>query len=230
MTNRVLVVDDEEQILGVLRPSLESAGYSVQTAMDGASALAAMASETIDVVILDLGLPDMDGKDIISHSAKAGAVPIIVLSARGSESEKIDALDRGAQDYIAKPFTVGELLARVRVALRPPGLPKPSDEFRSGHVHVEFARRRITIGPSQFRLSAREVELLRVLIGAQSQIVSHRQLIAAIWPHKADVDTQYVRVLVNQLRQKIEPEPLAANILVTEAGLGYRFGLPADPR
>ena len=226
MTVRVLVVDDEDQILRVLRSSLEAAGYCVETVIDGASAKEALSGGRVDVVILDLGLPDMDGKDVITFAAQNVHVPIIVLSARGSETEKIDALDRGARDYIAKPFTVGELLARLRAVLRPPKPTKARDEFRAKGLLIDFSNRRLAVGNSRFRLSGREAELLKVLVAAHGEIVSHRQLISAIWPNKSDVETQYIRVLVNQLRQKLELEPAGEKILVTEAGLGYRLGLP----
>ena len=228
MTVRVLVVDDEDQILRVLRSSLEAAGYDVETKMDGASAKEALSAGRVDVVILDLGLPDMDGKEVITYAAQNIHVPIIVLSARGSETEKIDALDRGARDYIAKPFTVGELLARLRAVLRPPQPAKSRDEFRAKGLYIDFANRHLAVGKSRFRLSGRETELLKALVAAHGEIVSHRQLVSAIWPNKGDVETQYVRVLVNQLRQKIEPEPAGAKLLVTESGLGYRLGLPED--
>lgn len=223
---KILVVDDEDQILRVLRPSLETAGYIVQTATDGASALESLSSPGIDAMILDLGLPDMDGKEIITQAARESHIPIIVLSARGSETEKIDALDRGARDYIPKPFTIGELLARLRAVLRPPKPPRAGDQFYAKDLHIDFANRRMTVRTTQFRLSGRETELLRVLAGARGQVVSHRQLISAIWTNKSDVDSQYVRVLVNQLRQKIESEPGGTGILLTEAGLGYRLGIP----
>lgn len=222
---RILVVDDEEHILKILRPTLEAAGYEVQTVQDGLSAKQALTEGQVDAMILDLGLPDMDGKEIISFATQKSTLPIIVLSARGTESEKIEALDRGAHDYVAKPFTVGELLARIRAALRPPRK-KKDDLFEAGGIRIDFANRRMTVGQANFRLSGREAELLRVLAGSPDTVLSHREIIAAVWPNKTDVETQYVRVLVNQLRQKLELEPAAANLLVTESGLGYRINLP----
>jgi two-component system, OmpR family, KDP operon response regulator KdpE len=220
----ILVVDDEAQILRVLRPTLEAEGYVVLTASSGAEALAVLQQHAVSALILDLGLPDVDGKDIIRHVRKTSLLPIIVLSARESVGEKVNALDIGANDYVPKPFTASELLARLRVALR--GQQAPAlDQFSHGALFIDFALRRMTLKGRQFRLSSREAELLKVLVRGNGQAVGHKQIIAAVWPDKGDVDAQYVRVLVNQLRQKIETEIYGIDILVTEPGLGYRIAV-----
>ncbi|MBL8551293.1 MAG: response regulator transcription factor [Hyphomonadaceae bacterium] len=231
MTSRhaILIVDDEEQIQRMLRPTLLAQDYDVFAAADGGEALSLLQQHPISALILDLGLPDRDGKEIIAHVRKTSSVPIIVLSARGSVDEKVLCLDLGANDYVAKPFPVGELLARLRVALRGRGAPS-LDQFSQGALSIDFAKRRLALHGRQFRLSARECDLLKVLLRANGEIVGHQQIIAAVWPDNAGADAQYVRVLVNQLRQKLETSlPGAdfpgANFLVTEPGFGYRAAL-----
>lgn len=222
----ILVVDDEEQIIRVLESSLEAAGYTVTVARNAAQALETIANVRVDAMILDLGLPDRDGKEVIAETRNVRNLPIIVLSARGSESEKIEALDLGAIDYVAKPFAIGELLARLRVALRRQVNLPAQTKFAAKGVEIDFASRRMVINKSVFRLSSRETKLLQVFVAARGEIVSHDDIISAVWKDKSNADTQYVRVLVNQLRQKIEAEPDATRMLVTEPGLGYRLALP----
>ncbi|MDE2184276.1 MAG: response regulator transcription factor [Alphaproteobacteria bacterium] len=222
----ILVVDDEEQIIRVLESSLEAEGYAVTVARNAQQALDSIAHVRIDAMILDLGLPDRDGKEVIAESRNIRNLPIIVLSARGSENEKIEALDLGAIDYVAKPFAIGELLARLRVALRRHVNAPVQPKFAAKGVEIDFASRRMVINKSVFRLSSRETKLLQVFVAARGEIVSHDDIIMAVWKDKSNADTQYVRVLVNQLRQKIEAEPDATRMLVTEPGLGYRLALP----
>jgi two-component system KDP operon response regulator KdpE len=205
---------------------LEVAGFNVTVERTAATALAAIGGQEPDLLLLDLGLPDMDGKDVIDHTRRYSRLPIIVLSARGSEQEKVDALDRGANDYMAKPFGVHELLARVRAVLRSASATPRSEEFRRRGIGIDFRERRMTIGENQYRLSKREVELLRVLVNAHGQIVSNKQILSEIWGSESEADTQYVRVLVMQLRQKICADPSRPQYLIAEPGLGYRFALP----
>ncbi len=220
----LLLVDDEQQILRALRPALSAAGYEVATAETGGEALAYLASEPCDVVILDLGLPDMDGKEVIARIREWSEAPILVLSARDLEHEKIAALDQGADDFINKPFGVGELLARIRASLR--GRERRFSAhagFRSGALEVNFATRRVAVMGEEMRLTPREYDLLKTLARYGGRVVTHRQLIAAVWGPDAQVDAQFVRVLVAQLRQKIEEEPSTPRILLTEPGIGYRL-------
>ncbi|WP_293377255.1 response regulator transcription factor [Phenylobacterium sp. SCN 70-31] len=223
-SGRLLLVDDEPQILRALTPALNAGGFEVETATTGESAIARMAAEPCDVVILDLGLPDMDGKEVIRRIRDWSETPIIVLSARDLEQEKIDALDLGADDFVNKPVGVGELLARVRASLR--GRERrfaASAILRTGDLEVDFAARQVRILGEEVRLTPREYDLLRTLARHAGRVVTHRQIISAVWGAGAMVDAQFVRVLVGQLRQKIEAEPSAPRNLLTEPGVGYRL-------
>lgn len=226
----LLLVDDEQQILRALRPALVAAGYEVATAETGGEALAHLAGEACDVVILDLGLPDLDGKEVIARIREWSEVPILVLSARDLEHEKIAALDQGADDFINKPFGVGELLARIRASLR--GRERrfsANAVFRSGDLQVNFATRQVALQGDEVRLTPREYDLLKTLARYGGRVVTHKQLIAAVWGPSAQVDAQFVRVLVAQLRQKIEEDASTPRILLTEPGVGYRL-TPEDER
>jgi two-component system KDP operon response regulator KdpE len=221
---RLLLVDDEPQIVRALTPALTAAGYSVETADTGESALSKMAGDPCDVVILDLGLPDMDGKEVIRRVREWSDAPIIVLSARDLESEKIAALDLGADDFVNKPVGVGELLARVRASLR--GRERrfgAQHSFKAGDLEISFSSRRVLIQKEEVRLTPREYDLLRTLARHAGRVVTHKQVITAVWGAEAQVDTQFVRVLVAQLRQKLELEPSSPRIVLTEPGVGYRL-------
>ncbi len=221
---RLLLVDDEPQILRALIPALSAAGYEVDTAATGEAAIGKMAADPFDVLILDLGLPDMDGKAVIARIREWSDAPIIVLSARDLESEKIDALDLGADDFVNKPVGVGELLARIRAGLR--GRERrflSQSVFRAGDLEIDFAARRVRIEDQDIRLSPREYDLLRTLARHAGRVVTHRQVISAVWGPGAQVDAQFVRVLVGQLRQKVEAEPSAPRNVLTEPGVGYRL-------
>lgn len=221
---RLLLVDDEPQIVRALTPALQAAGYTVDVAVTGEGALTQLAGEPCDVVILDLGLPDLDGKQVIVRIREWSDAPIIVLSARDLESEKIAALDAGADDFVNKPVGVGELLARVRASLRGRERRFRSQaQFRAADLAIDFALRRVTIEGHEVHLTPREYDLLRVLARHAGRVVTHRQLIAAVWGAGAQVDAQFVRVLVGQLRQKLEAEPSAPRLVTTEPGLGYRL-------
>lgn len=225
---QILLVDDEPQLIRALTPALGAAGYEVSVADCGQAALAHMAGEGCDAVILDLGLPDLDGKAVISRIREWSEVPIVVLSARDIEQEKIAALDLGADDFVNKPFAVGELLARLRAAMR--GRERRFSaraRFKAGDLEINFADRRVFLQGDEVRLTPREYDLVRALARYAGRIVTHRQLMAAVWGPDATVDAQFVRVLVGQVRQKIEEEPAAPRILLTEPGLGYRL-MPED--
>jgi two-component system KDP operon response regulator KdpE len=221
---RLLLVDDEPQILRALTPALSAGGFEVATATTGEAAIAIMASDPCDAMILDLGLPDMDGKDVIRRIRDWSEAPIIVLSARDLEQEKIDALDLGADDFVNKPVGVGELLARVRASLR--GRERrfaASAVLRTGDLEVDFAARQVRVEGEEVRLTPREYELLRTLARHAGRVVTHRQIISAVWGPGAMADAQFVRVLVGQLRQKIEVDSSAPRNLLTEPGVGYRL-------
>ncbi|QQS13370.1 MAG: response regulator transcription factor [Rhodospirillales bacterium] len=225
---RVLVVDDEPQIQRFLRPGLTAAGYDVVAAGSGAEALRALAVSSIDVVVLDLGLPDMDGKDVIAEARRWSGVPIIVLSARDREGEKIAALDLGANDYVAKPFAIGELLARIRAALRSRGgAADPSAVIAIGDLVVDLPAHRVTVRGAPVRLTPKEFELLAALAGGAGRVMTHRQILSRVWGPAHTADTQYLRVFIGQLRQKIELDPGEPTLILTEPGVGYRLADPA---
>ncbi len=226
---RLLLVDDEPQIIRALTPALSAAGYAVEAAESGVAALTRMAADPFDVVILDLGLPDMDGKQVIVRLREWSEAPIIVLSARDLESEKIAALDLGADDFVNKPVGIGELLARVRASLRGRERRFTSQaSFTGGDLELDFAMRRVRVQGEEVKLTPREYDLLRTLARHAGRVVTHRQVIAAVWGAGAQVDAQFVRVLVGQVRQKIEVDPSAPRILLTEPGVGYRLRADDD--
>jgi two-component system KDP operon response regulator KdpE len=226
---QILLVDDEPQLTRALRPALMAAGYEVQTAESGAAAIAHLASEVCDIVILDLGLPDMDGKEVIQRIREWAEMPIVVLSARNLETEKIAALDAGADDFVNKPFSVGELLARVRAGLRGRDRRFASQaRVRSGDLEVNFATRTAKLQGEDLHLTPREYDLIRTMARYAGRVVTHNQLIAAVWGGQARVDAQFVRVLVGQVRQKIEEHPASPRILLTEPGVGYRLVIDED--
>lgn len=231
MTRRpqILVVDDEPQIQRFLKPALAAAGYDVIRAMDGAEGLAAARAHAPDVVVLDLGLPDMDGKEVITLLRRHSETPIIVLSARGEEIEKIAALDLGADDYVAKPFGIGELLARIRVALRVGGRGETTaNVLRCGDLEVDVDAHRVARGGEVVKLTPKEFDLLVALMRAGGRVLTHRALLARVWGAGHVEDTQYLRVFIGQLRQKLEDDPAAPAAIVTEPGVGYRMNVAPD--
>jgi two-component system KDP operon response regulator KdpE len=221
-TSRVMIVDDEGPILRVLKPSLAAAGYEVDEADTGREALARVGQRIPDVIVLDLGLPDMDGKDVILALRKWTQVPIIVLSAREAESERIAALDMGADDYVVKPFHTGELLARVRAALRHQHSRAETTKYSGNGLEIDFESRRVAIGGMEVHLTRKEYDMLRTLARHAGQVVTHKQLLAAAWGGTV-TDTQFVRVYIGQVRQKIEHDPSNPRLILTEAGIGYRL-------
>jgi len=227
---RLLLVDDEPQLLRVLKPSLTAAKFEVATAADGRSALAHLASEGCDAVVLDLGLPDMDGKEVIARIREWSDVPIVVLTARDLEAEKIAALDLGADDFVSKPFAVGELLARLRAALRGREMRFAAKaKFNALDLEVNFASRRVFVMGEEIRVTPREYDLIRTLARHAGRVLTHRQIITAVWGSESGADSQFVRVLVAQVRSKIEAEPSTPRIILTEPGVGYRLTTEERP-
>lgn len=220
----ILLVDDEVALTGVLRPVLSAAGYEVASAATGAEALRDVDALLPDLILLDLGLPDMDGKAVIGALRIKHDIPIIVISARHQQSEKIAALDEGADDYVDKPFEIGELMARVRVALRrKPGAEEPTS-YRSGPLNIDFEHRLVTMQEAVIRLSPKEYALLMTLARNAGRVVTHKRLLSAGWGSGA-ADTQYLRVYMGLLRQKIEDDPADPRLLLTEPGVGYRLAV-----
>jgi two-component system, OmpR family, KDP operon response regulator KdpE len=222
---RILLIDDEVAIQRAMAPMLRSRGYAVTLAATGREAIAAFERERPDLVILDLGLPDMDGTDVCRYVRDRSETPILVLSARGSEKDKVAALDEGGDDYITKPFGTEELMARVRAALRrSQGREAPLRGLLSrGDLMIDFDRRRVTMADSELRLTPKEFELLTLLASHAGRVLTHRSILKAIWgPHSAD-QPEHLRVLVGQLRKKIEPDPARPRYVLTEPWVGYRF-------
>jgi two-component system KDP operon response regulator KdpE len=220
---KVLVIDDEAPILRALKINLTARKYEVSTAADGASGLAAMARERPDVLILDLGLPDMDGTEVIRGVRGWTSTPIIVLSAWGQESQKVAALDAGADDYVTKPFGMDELLARLRAAVRRASPAPDEPVISTAHFTVDLARKVVTRGDADIRLTPTEWQLLEVLVRNAGRLVTQRQLLAEVWGPGYETEANYLRVYIANLRRKLEPDPSAPAYLLTEAGMGYRF-------
>lgn len=220
---RILVIDDEPQIRKFMRISLSANGYEVVEAESAAQGIEAARSQSPDLLILDLGLPDFDGQDVISSVREGSDVPIIVLSVRSQELDKVEALDRGANDYVVKPFGIAELMARVRAVLRPRTGKGGEDVVETGDVRVDLARRVVTRGGEELHLSKKEWELLEFFARSPDHVLTHKEILKAVWGPAHTSDTAYLRVYVNQLRQKLELDPAQPTLLVTEPGVGYRL-------
>ena len=221
---RVLVVDDEPQILRFLKPGLAAGGFDVITAGTAAEAVKSAATLAPDVIVLDLGLPDKDGKDVIREVRAWSELPIIVLSARDREVEKIESLDLGADDYINKPFGIGELMARIRATLRNrQQVGKHTTSFHSGGITIDRVRHVVEKNGKALHLTPKEFDLLFLLVGNSDRVMTHRQILNAVWGPAHTHDVQYLRVFIGQLRQKIEADLADPALILTEPGIGYRF-------
>ncbi len=223
---KVLLVDDEIPIQRAVGPLLSSRGYDVRTAATGAQALSAQSEWSPDLIILDLGLPDIGGAEVCRRIREGSEVPIIVLSARGSERDKVEALDRGADDYVTKPFGPEELLARIRTALRRAFKPETQDtgQVEAGDLVIDFDRRRVVRDDEEIRLTPKEFELLALLARNQGRVLTHRTILKEIWGANAVNQPEHLWVLVRQLRRKIERDPPNPHYVVSEPWVGYRFG------
>ncbi len=220
---RVLVVDDEPAIRRFLRVSLAAHGYTVFEVDSGQAALSAVVGDRPDLIILDLGLPDLDGTEVTRLLREWTHIPIIILSVRGQEADKIAALDAGADDYLTKPFGAGELLARMRVALRRAGQSGVQPVFTSGDLTVDLARRVVTVAGREVQLTPTEYDLLRVLVTDAGKVLTHRQLLRQVWGVGYDQEVHMLRVNISNLRRKIEPNPARPSCVLTEPGVGYRL-------
>jgi len=222
----VLVIEDEAPIRCFLRAFLESQGFRFLEAATGEEGLGLAASHQPEVILLDLGLPGLDGLDVIRRIRQWTATPILVLSARGKEQDKIEALDAGADDYLIKPFSVGELAARMRVALRHAvvgGQDKSDPVFRIGALSIDLAARRVRLAGAEVHLTPIEFKLLAFLVRHAGKVVTHRQLLKEVWGSVREDQAHYPRIYVHQLRHKIEPDPARPRFLRTETGIGYRL-------
>jgi two-component system, OmpR family, KDP operon response regulator KdpE len=221
---RILIIEDEPQIRRFLNISLGSQGYTILEAADGAAGLQSAALENPELIILDLGLPDMDGQEVLKSLRDFYKGPIIVLSVRDSEREKVMALDNGCNDYVEKPFAVNELLARIRAVLRTfSGIEKPPTGYDDEHLKIDLLNRRVVLSGEDVHLSKKEFELLKTLISYPGKILTQQQLLRDIWgPHHSE-DAHYLRVIIGRLRNKLEDDPTSPQYIETVTGVGYRF-------
>jgi two-component system KDP operon response regulator KdpE len=219
----VLVIDDEVQIRRLLRVTLEGAGYRVREAEGGEMGLVEAATKRPDAIILDLGLPDLPGIQVLKRIREWSRLPVLILSVRGQEADKIEALDAGADDYLSKPFGGGELLARLRAMLRRVQTRDEESGVSFGDVEIDFARRVVTKAGTALKLTPKEYGLLRLLVLHRGKVITHRQILRELWGPKAEEQTQYLRVYMAHLRQKLEDDPNQPKFFRTESGIGYRF-------
>ncbi len=223
-TPSLLIIEDETHMRRFLRAALVGNGYQVFEAETGADGLAQAGSRNPDLILLDLGLPDQDGLTVTESLRRWAKMPIIVLSARGKEEDKIKALDAGADDYLTKPFGIGELLARIRVALRHSARSESgASQFSMGDVKVDLARRQVTKADVEVHLTPIAYKLLATLIKYEGRVITHRQLLREVWGPNSSEQTQYLRVYMGQLRHKLEQNPSRPRYLTTESGVGYRL-------
>ena len=225
-TGTVLLVEDERQMRRFLRLTLQSEGYAVIEAETAAEGLSQAATRNPDIILLDLGLPDMDGLEVIAKLREWTSLPVIVISARDQEGDKIKALDNGADDYLTKPFGAGELLARIRVSLRHAALKgaEPGEAiFAAEDLKIDFLKRQVYRGNRELHLTPIEYRLLTVLVGNAGRVMTHRQLLKEVWGPPYIEQTHYLRVFMNQLRKKIEADSTRPHFLLNEPGIGYRF-------
>ena len=220
---RILVIDDEPQIRKLLKVSLGAYGYEIEEAATGSDGINRAAIYKPDLLIIDLGLPDRDGKEVVKAIREWSQTPIIVLTARDQEQEKIDALDAGADDYVTKPFSVGELMARMRVSLRRAAASEHEPVITCGDLAVDLVQRRVTVAGREIKLTPTEYELIKILAQHRGRVLTHKQLLKAVWGTAYNEDTHYIRVYIGQLRRKIEADPTQPRHIVTESGVGYRL-------
>ena len=225
MRGRILLVDDETSIQRAVGPLLRSRGCDVEIVGTGAEALRVVADRVPDLIVLDLGLPDIEGTEVCRRIRETLKVPIIVLSARGAEADKVNALDLGADDYVTKPFGPEELLARIRVALRRDVSDQPAESglLRAGDLAIDYDRRRVLRGNDEIRLTPKELDLLTLLVRNRDRVLTHRAILKAIWGANAVERPEHLWTLVAQLRRKIEPDPANPRYLLSEPWVGYRF-------
>jgi two-component system KDP operon response regulator KdpE len=220
---RVLVVDDEPAIRRYLNTALSSQGYDVELAASGREALGEFLSYRPEMLILDLGLPDMDGLELLHRVREFSQVPIIILSVRDQEPEKVRALDEGADDYVTKPFGTGELLARMRVVMRRPAQLGDTPVYAVDDLRVDLARRMVTVGGHEIQLTPTEYDLLRALVAFPGRVLTHRQLMQRVWGGVREDGAHLLRVTMSNLRRKLEPDAARPHYILTEAGVGYRL-------
>lgn len=225
----ILVVDDEAQIRRVMRTTLAAQGYSVLEAKSGEEAIATLRDERPDLILLDINMPGMPGLDAAREIRRTSDIPIIMLTVRNTERDKVAALDAGADDYVVKPFGVDELLARIRAALRRAGPGDSAPAFHSPDLDIDFDARSVHVRGKLVRLTPKEFDLLRFLVANRGKAIAHRKLLQSVWGPDYGDEAEYLRVFINQLRKKIERDPHKPRFILTEPWLGYRFANPKDP-
>jgi two-component system KDP operon response regulator KdpE len=225
---RILIVDDEPQIRRVLRTTLTSQGYTVAEAKNGDEALEQIREERPDLILLDVNMPGRSGLEVCHEIRGTSDIPIIMLTVRNTERDKVQALDAGADDYVVKPFGSEELMARIRAALRRAAPSEAMPPFLSADLKIDFEKRAVTVRGQLVRLTPKEFELLRQLVANQGKALSHRRLLQAVWGPDYGDETEYLRVFINQLRKKIEPDPHHPRYIHTEPWVGYRFERPHE--
>jgi two-component system KDP operon response regulator KdpE len=223
MKKIALIIDDEVQIRRLLRVALESEGYEVREAKTGQEGLQEIAAKRPDIILLDLGLPDMDGQEVLKRLREWSEAPVLVLSVRDDEAGKVAALDAGAEDYVTKPFSTPELLARLRAAQRKMRPEEEVSVFNGGDLVVDLTARVVTRDGHEVKLTATEYALLRLFVRHAGRVLTHRHILREIWGPKSEEHRQYLRVYVTHLRQKIEADPTHPRLIKTESGIGYRF-------
>jgi two-component system KDP operon response regulator KdpE len=226
----ILVVDDEPQIRRVLRAALSAEGYTIVEARDGREALDKLRADRPDMVLMDVNMPELDGVQACREIRATSQIPIIMLTVRGAEKDKVRALDAGADDYVVKPFGIQELLARIRVALRRSGAGQETGAITSKELSFDFAKRIILVRGKQVHLTPKEFDVLREMVEHHDTPISHRRLLQAVWGPDYGDENEYLRVVINQLRKKIEPNPAKPKYILTEPWIGYRLVLPPDSR
>ncbi len=226
---RVLVVDDESAIRRFLRAALSAQGYIVTEAANGREALNAVIASRPDLIILDLGLPDMEGVEITRRLREWSQTPVIILSVREQEADKISALDAGADDYLTKPFSSGELMARIRVAIRRSTMPEGEPVLQAGDLQIDLSKRIVSVGDKEISLTPTEYDLLRLLMQNAGKVITHRQLLRGVWGPGYETEPHLLRVNISNLRRKIETDPARPRYIVTEPGVGYRMRVSNIP-
>jgi Response regulators consisting of a CheY-like receiver domain and a winged-helix DNA-binding domain len=225
MGAKILVIDDEVEIRRLLKVGLTAHGYDFLEATSGQEGIYQTAVARPDIVLLDMGLPDLDGLNVVKQIREWSQIPIIILSVRGQDNDKVNALDFGADDYLTKPFSMSELLARIRVAMRHQGNLKDEPTIQIGDLWIDLARRQVKVGGIEVHLTPTEYDLLKILISNAGKVVTHRYLLTNLWGGDGQEYSQYLRIYISQVRKKIENDPNQPKYILTEPGVGYRLAL-----
>ncbi|CUH95221.1 KDP operon transcriptional regulatory protein KdpE [Propionispora sp. 2/2-37] len=220
---RILIIDDEPQIQKLLKVSLQAYGYHLYGAVSGQEGIQQAAACKPDLAIVDLGLPDMDGKTVVRQIREWSTMPVIILTARDQEQEKIEALDAGADDYVTKPFSMGELMARMRVCLRRTVVNETEPVLHCGGLTIDLLQRKVAVDDREIKLTPTEYELIKYMMQHAGRVLTHKQLLKAVWGSSYNEDSHYIRIYVSQLRRKIEEDPAQPRYIITESGIGYRL-------